>query len=83
MFFTFLGPPTHLFDDVILEWSLVMQLHTREIVHKTWNSWIDDHLSRRGRKVNFVMKFYTLFPKPFCGKGDQQYDIFFNIFSKS
>ena len=22
MFLTFLGPPTHLFDDVILEWSL-------------------------------------------------------------
>jgi hypothetical protein len=60
-----------------------MQLHNRKIVHKSWNSWIDDHLSRRGRKVNFVMKFYTLFPKPFCGKGDQkQYDIFFNIFSK-
>ena len=61
----------------------VLQLHNRKIVHKSWNSWIDDHLSRRGRKVNFVMKFYTLFPKPFCGKGDQmQYDIFFNIFSK-
>ena len=23
MFLTFLGPPTHLFDDVILEWSLI------------------------------------------------------------
>ena len=28
MFLTFLGPPTHLFDDVILEWSLTYQFKT-------------------------------------------------------
>ena len=30
MFLTFLGPTTHLFDDVMLEWSL-----TKVIIHKS------------------------------------------------